>query len=75
MMSPGLIPALSAGLFGSTALTSAPCAFFSPKESARSWLTPWMVTPSRPRLTLPYFCRSSLTFIATSMGTANDSPM
>ena len=45
-----------------------------PKVSASDWFTSWIVTPSRPWLTLPCCWIWSLTFIATSIGIANARP-
>lgn len=42
----GLQACLAAGLPSSAELTSAPPAFFMPKELARAWFTSWIVTPS-----------------------------
>ena len=53
MMSPGWMPALSAGPPGSTLETSAPCAFGNPSESATSFVTSPIATAIRPRTTLP----------------------
>jgi len=75
MTSPGSTPPLDAGPSFSTELTSAPCGLSMPKDSAKSWVTSWMVTPMRPRLTLPYFTSWSFTPTATSIGIANEMPM
>ena len=75
MMSPGFKPARSPGLFGSTALTNAPCGVAMPKDCESGWLMSWTATPMRLRFTLPFFRSWSFTFSATSMGMAKDMPM
>ena len=57
-----------------TRATSAPRGRSRPKDSASAAFTSCTVMPRRPRVTLPYFSRSSFTRSATSMGTANESP-
>ncbi len=74
-MSPGCMPALSAGPPGSTLLTSAPSAFGSPIESATSFVTSPIATAMRPRVTLPLALSWSATRIASSIGIANEMPM
>ena len=73
--SPAAMPAFSAGLSRSTEVTSAPSGLARPNDSASSLVTPCTPIPRRPRLTLPYCCNWSLTFIATSIGIAKDRPM
>jgi len=74
MMSPVLIPALSAGLFGSTALTRRPA--LSSTEGIGQLLGHALDgDPQPPAADLAVLLKSVLTFIATSMGTANDNPM
>ena len=72
--SPALSPALSAGPPSSTWLMSAPRGRESLNESASAWFTSWIVTPMRPRCTRPLATSWSLTFIATSIGIANETP-
>src|SRR6202035_2073727 len=55
MTSPGCRPAFAAGPSFSTELTKAPRGRSSPKDSASCAFTSWMVTPMRPRTTLPVF--------------------
>jgi len=54
----GLDPGLLRGTLGLDRRDQ-PCGLvFKPKTRTSSWLTPWMVTPSSPRVTLAVFCRS-----------------
>ncbi len=55
MTSPGLRPAFSPGLCGSTALISAPCGVLRPKVCASCWPMSCTDTPIRLRATLPVF--------------------
>ena len=73
--SPASMPAFSAGPPFSTELTSAPWGFGSPKPSASSFVTGWITTPMRPRVTLPVVRSCCAMSLATSMGIAKDSPM
>ncbi len=74
-MSPASMPALAAGPSGITRATSAPRGCGMPKDSASSRVTSWISTPSQPRVTLPLVLIWLTTSMATSIGTANDSPM
>ena len=69
------MPALSAGPPFSTEFTSAPCGFSRPKDSASSFVTSWITTPMRPRVTLPDVLSWLAMSIATSIGMAKATPM
>src|SRR5690606_11220391 len=75
--SPGSMPTFSAGLPGTTSLTSAPSVSGRPKPLAWSAVMPvaWNCTPSWPRCTRPVFFSWSTTFMATSIGIAKATPM
>ncbi len=74
MMSPCLMPALSPGEPDCGETTRAPLASERPSDSAMSLLTGWICTPSQPRSTLPSFCRSAITSLATDAGMAKAMP-
>ena len=63
MMSPDLMPALSAGPPGVTEPISAPRGRSRPKDSASAAVTGWMPTPMRPRCTLPVDTSCWRTFV------------
>ena len=75
MMSPALIPALSAGLFWPTLATSAPAGFLSFSTSAISLVTSWILTPSQPLFVSPNSINWSITFDAAFAGIAKPIPI
>ena len=57
-MSPGLRPALPAGLSGMTSEMSTPLVSLEPNERASSEVSGWIDTPSQPRVTRPLLASS-----------------
>ncbi len=72
--SPDFRPAAAAALSGATFETSAPSTRFRPNESASDWFRSCTVTPRRPCWALPVATIWSLTFNATLIGIANETP-
>ena len=74
MMSPDLIPALSAGEPLRGSVTTAPLASLRPTLSAMSRVTSWMPTPRKPRVTEPLLMRSELICLTVAAGMAKAIP-
>ena len=69
--SPGLTPALSAGLPFTTSAMSAPCVDLRPSVSTMSWVIGCGCTPRNPRITRPFFSSCGRICFTTAMGMAN----
>ena len=73
-MSPGLMPAPSAGLPRSTPAMRAPLASGRPKDSASSAVISWASTPIQPRVTVPVWMICSMMLLAVETGMAKPMP-
>src|SRR5450830_1680455 len=73
-ISPGLMPALSAGPPLSTPAMMAPVFFTRPKLSASSGVMSCGSTPIQPRTTWPWLMMASMTFLAVDIGIAKPMP-
>ena len=72
--SPDAIPACMAGVPSWVSATMAPSSSAMPSDSAISWVTGWIETPSQPRSTLPSSRRSAMTCLAVDAGMAKAMP-
>ncbi len=75
MMSPCRMPARPAGVSSPTLAMSTPALTSTPMASASSWVTSWMTTPRKPRVTLPVSMSEVMIWRAMLMGMAKPMPM